>query len=726
MDKVAFPFSFKPSRAARAKPITEFNALEDYGSSLMSARGYDSDAQCMSTPRRADVLGRLPTSRGLQRMELSDLIERSQERASAERWAMSEAPSVSPPQESAFGMRFIPTPPSSLRGVPTPYHTPWGTGDNQAQSAHAQEVTKSPLLSDLKPRFMRSLPSLSSTTTQRGASISNQSQAMIPMTDLHTRTLPTDANKILPPHHGNAIVFSGSLPTPISKLVVPKTRDLSTGARSFTDPQLLNLSEVGIPNRLSPSNQSSAPVSVNQSLAGVIREVQQRIPVAPSDENLGFCKTSTTSVLSVPENNLHMAAPRDASSCYSRGASFSSECSPLDVNSRNQATGNDILIKPEMAGRLRVQSPILNVPDPKAEVYSRFKEHCDTGASPPFLSKSNQPDSSVSPRKVSIGWMSGGRRVGFGYSVVPEAGIEPQCHNESQNKYCEPNFNRPAGWRAEIDITDPGYHPGYKEPAESQIPTEFKEQPSIKEHDKHLAVIANNDSLRQYEATTFPRSANHSQRRNGYAVPPHMRGRTGSQCSREQDPQPIMTDKRISGSPHAPGLIPTVQVEHCEVPRTSHYTSQGNDNFARQWARYSRSTKGQSPVRQGIVPPQDGAFSVDRLDRSDETQRDFLDTEIETELDHEAEDITTELQTSSSRRSRWVRRFSRHWDGRGFSRHQQEASQSSSGNSYHDCDSNSPKRVNSTKSSPPDDLDCLEMPGSFEGSGWASRLSRFL
>lgn len=352
-------------------------------------------------------------------------------------------------------------------------------------------------------------------------------------------------------------------------------------------------------------------------------------------------------------------------------------------------------------------------------------EHCNNSASPPFLSTAGQASGSVSPRKVSVGWMSGGKRVGYGYSVVPETegGIEDQAES------CIPQFNRPAGWKGEIEIADPSFQQRKPQTSGSRTPAGSVREHSPNDHSELPTVMPSNGLPHQYEATTFPRATNPPQRRNGYHVPPYMRGSMGNHSSREQESLEL-TDEQTSGSLRAPGLIPMVKVEHCEVPPTAQYRGQGNDNFARQWARFNRSPN-TSPRRQREAIPlgaraQDGAFSVDRLDRPDGTEPDSFETEIDAEFENEAEDQTTELQESSSRPARWVRRFSRHWEGRRFARHQQEPSNSSSSHSYHDCESNSPKRTVSTKSNSPVDLECPEMPGSFEGSRWAGRLSRLI
>ncbi|KAJ5232327.1 hypothetical protein N7468_005283 [Penicillium chermesinum] len=678
LGKGGFPFSLRPSRSARTNPVIDVATLEEYGSSLMSDRVYDSDAQCITTPRRPDLLRKPPplAGHGLRRMELSDLIERSQERTSAERWAMSENSAAPASQESAFGMRFIPTPPTSLRGMPISFHTPQGTNEYQGQPSQASERRRHQLALDVKPKLMRSLPSLSSTATEHGRS---DIQSVVP-----------SMKQALTSRHGNGVASSGSLSVPSPGFMVPKARNLSSGTRSFTDPDLNGFNELSISKREASPAQSSALISDHPSLAEVIHEVQQGFLMAPSQEHVQIPRGPGNSMTSIPANPALMAGSHNASSCYSRGT-----------------IEKDVLFKHDLSGELGDQTPIIDIPDPKPEL--------------------GQASGSASPRKVSVGWMSGGRRVGYGYSAVPETG----SNNRSQDVCYYPQFNRPAGWKAEIELVDPSIQQEPREPSNSRTPVESANNVPYNKSDEDPAVDARYTPSRPNETTTFPSPSDSSQRRAGSPVPPYMRRSLENRTSREQGAPIILTDEATNGGLRAPGLTPMFQVDHCEIP-PSHHPSQANGKFARQWARLSQSAKAKSRAQRRNEHhggrAQDGKPSVDRFDRldpPDEAELGSIDAELTAEFDNEAEDRSTELQASVSRPGRWVRRFSRHWEGRRFSRYQQEISQSSSGNSYHDCDSTSLKRANSTKSNSPDE-NCLDMPGSFEGSRWASRLSRFL
>ncbi|KAJ6171982.1 hypothetical protein N7470_001049 [Penicillium chermesinum] len=321
LGKGGFPFSLRPSRSARTNPVIDVATLEEYGSSLMSDRVYDSDAQCITTPRRPDLLRKPPplAGHGLRRMELSDLIERSQERTSAERWAMSENSAAPASQESAFGMRFIPTPPTSLRGMPISFHTPQGTNEYQGQPSQASERRRHQLALDVKPKLMRSLPSLSSTATEHGRSTSNNSQGIDLLNSSDIQSVVPSMKQALTSRHGNGVASSGSLSVPSPGFMVPKARNLSSGTRSFTDPDLNGFNELSISKREASPAQSSALISDHPSLAEVIHEVQQGFLMAPSQEHVQIPRGPGNSMTSIPANPALMAGSHNASSCYSRG-----------------------------------------------------------------------------------------------------------------------------------------------------------------------------------------------------------------------------------------------------------------------------------------------------------------------------------------------------------------------------------------------------------------------
>ena len=688
----------------------------------MSERGYDSDAHFITTPRRGELLGRPPGNRPFRRMELSDLIEQSQERSEAERWALANNQNASPSQESAFGMHFIPTPPSSLRGPPTAFHTARETDESrvqQASSLRGEQPLTDPITNT---NFLRSLPSLSSIHPAPSASHSEHSPVIQISDNNSGRDLMTDWKQFLKASRDRyALGSSGSLAGPSTNLVVPKTRLPSNSARSFTDPRSVHLSEMGISNRLASHSQSSQVVSCSPSMAELVRKNRPGGLIAnSSQENMQLHQKSSTSALSgneTPHN--HVVGPRDTSSCYSRASPSSGNVS-LGGQSLRKLTQKVLNKSPEPQKtvsspqrRISSEGEATSVPAPRHTLLSRFQEHCDSESSgPPQFP--NVATGLVTPRKISVGWMSGGRRIGFGYSPVAEKDAEsPKKYDQTFSQ-----LSQVSGVNAEFTKTN---EPSGVSP--SHVRLEQVRRSSARQYTTPAPDYSKGSGN---EPSTVPRSIKSVKSNAGYSAFPHIRAML-NRSSHEQGPSTGVLEEDIRDL-CAPELTATVQTEYCQVPQTSHYTSQArnSESLSRQWARLNRTKDTSRPQITGPnavyrqQAPQDGAFSMDRLEDPGQ--------EYPAYNYREYQDQTPGLQSNPSRTSRWARKFSKYRESRKPSHvRQQELSQGSSG-PYQDCDSTnaSLKGAASTKSNATDDVDCLEMPGSFEGSRWASRISRML
>lgn len=689
----------------------------EYGNSLMSERGYDSDAHYITTPRHD--LARSPAGRGFRRMELSDLIEQSQERSEAERWALFNNPTATDSQESAFGMHFIATPPGTLRGPPTAFHTA-----RETDGSKYQPLTHSPLRVEqsqgipiLSKIFGGSLPSLSSNNDPGATHIEHSPVLDVPETS-SGRDLMSDWKQFMKTSRDRyGMGSSGSLPSPLADLVVSKTRQATNSARSFSDPRdprAIHLSELGISNRLVAFSESSQVGSCNPSTTELFYK-KRGATGGFSQENVQSPQ-SGISVISGNETPRNPNGQRDASSCYSKASPSSGSLSIGGLSFKKLTSKTtDSKPKPALQDILTSDSEAVNVPAPRRTLLSRFQEHCDSGSSdsPQFQ---NHPTGIVSPRKISVGWMSGGRRVGYGYNPVPgKEGGSPKKDNQSP-----PQLTQAPGLKAEY--TTNGAHGSASEyhqfekmaqssPREYGTPSPSHPRPPL------------------YEALTGPRSIKSAKSNVESAAPSHLRAIL-NRSSQEQNTITGFSegDSRLLC---ATELTPTVQSELSEIPQSAHYTSigQGNNTIANKWARLSRSMNKKSPFQDrktglGGVTNSGRLQEIVLADRSDETEPEFLDTDDR----DESEDQAHELQPNTSRVTRWADRFSRYRESRRPTTiRQQEPSQSSSGG-YQDCESASIslKRATSTRSNTTDDPDHFEMPGSFEGSRWASRLSRLL
>ncbi|KAJ5711548.1 hypothetical protein N7488_005704 [Penicillium malachiteum] len=712
--KSIFPFALKTSKSVPSRPKPDLTALENYGSSLMSERGYDSDAQYITTPRRGDHLGRSPGSRPFRRMELSDLIEQSQERSEAERWALENDRDVSQSQESAFGMHFIPTPPSTLRGPPTTFHTALDTDESKIQPGGSVTDDKPQLGPVTNADFVRSLPSLSS--THYDVSHSAHSPVINISETNSGRDLMSDWNQFLKMSRERyGLGSSGSLPGPSTNLVVPKRRQESHSARSFTDPCSVHLSELGISNKLASHSESSQIMSCGPSLTELVRPNRAGLFTNSSQENIQLRQNTSTSALSVNEQVHKPTGLRDVSSCYSQVSPSSGNVSLGEWSIRNltQKTPNK---SPAIQETMSSESEVANIPAPRNTLLSRFREHCDADTPGPPQSRS-LAIGHISPRKISIGWMSGGRRVGYGYSPVLGKGAEsPKKHEQ-----VTPQLSQITGLKAEFAKTNEA-----QGLSQSHVRLEEVRQASARHYTPPSPETQPRPSN---EPSTVPRSVKSAVSNRGHTVSPQLRAIL-NRSSQERGSTTGLTEESTRDL-CAPELTAAVQTEYCQIPQSSHYSSQGQggDSFAHQWARLSRSMNAQSrnpktthnAVCNQKQTPQDGAFSADCLE-SIEPAYPQLNSH------REYENQAHELQSKTSRATRWANRFSRYRESRKPSNNRQQEPSFASSGPYQDCDSTnaSLKRETSTKSNTTDDPDCLEMPGSFEGSRWASRISRML
>ncbi|KAJ5569868.1 uncharacterized protein N7459_009298 [Penicillium hispanicum] len=714
-----FPFSLKSSRSFTARPGAELTALEDYGSSLMSERGYDSDAQYISTPQRSDHLARSPASRGLGRLELSDLVEQSQERNEVEQWAMRDNRNISESQRSAFGMRFIPTPPQSVRNARTAFHAPSASGDGE----YAQGQPMSNM------NFVRSLPSLHSVNRELGTMTTEPSSADMVYNDSNEQNIMADWKRFLKTSRQRyGFASSESLTDPPRDIVVHKTRQAAQTphpSRSFTDPHSIHLNELGISNRLASQSASAETASRSPSLAELLRKNKFGLSMSSSQGNVRSRQNTAMSADLGPGLRSQATVQRDASSCYSRQESLLSANASADAQSAKMTTRKVQSSKAEGMERLgNGSASVNNVPAPDSIVLSRFREHCDSGTSKSLglPTRSNGTGDLGSPRKVSVGWMSNGRRVGYGYSLVSDSEGEQQCQPES-------TMVQSPGRKAEIVTAMEGIKKGRS--ASQGHPGDY-EQVAASTSQEHGSYLVTNHSHRpEREAATLPRAASSVQPIKGYIESPYLRGIIGNGSSRDQEPTPVPVKEENGAGHQVTELRPMIKSEPRQVSQNSQYKNRAGDNVGRRWARLSRTMSAQPRVRKDKEDRQKtwviGApYPVTRRDAvaSSSNEEDTVPEFLDAENHDENEDQASELQRNDSRAAKWALRFSKYRESKRLSSfHRQEPSQASSGG-YQDCESSSLKRTTSTRSNATEDQECLQMPGSFEGSRWASRISR--
>lgn len=715
--KIILPFSLKAR--STTKSGTELKILEDVGSSLMSERGYDSDARDIPTPTRANHMAASPVAQGFRRMELSDLVERSLEREESERWTTDQSPHNSDCRDSPLGMHYIPTPKSSLRGVPHPLR--------EANNQH-------PALKDERSRgehilqigLARSLPNMNTSSHGSGPSISTHSPAIVEPDVVDDINFLAHWDQYLRRGQKNGMATSGSVPNLSTDALVAQGRQPGTSAMSLTDLRALHLGDLEISYRLASQTMSSGFGSHNTSSVDLARNNRHGQFMSSSHENLQPRQRSQQGRI----------GRRDPSSFYSHQGSHPSS---KDTSPRVQSLTH--IEKPIQFNQGTDGKPQGDCADIGFIHESRFREHCDAANSPPHHhGQLYGPNNLRFPRRVSAGWMSGGRRVGYGYS--PVSGAEDA---QTQHQDDDGHSSEVAGWRPpmknERQIQSPSQdcRMGPQEAMESTIkePRPIPPPMNPKRHELGAATVP--------QTRISPHSA------KDYPMPPYLRAFIGSRVDRsslDYETGAVWVDETNPPNFRAPEVPPTTQNEHCEVPQSSHYSTHPNDASATRWARLSRSMNVQLRARKngegldgheigsyGDLRPAIGHF-VGSLRDTAETPMGRFETEhsamepLTADQHDEEKDQAGQMHSSNSRSSRWLLKLSKREASRRLSNmNNQETSQASA--AFLECDSSSAKRTNSTKSSGAEDpasvyQDCLRMPGSFDGSRWANRGSKVL
>ncbi|KAJ5215958.1 uncharacterized protein N7498_002365 [Penicillium cinerascens] len=714
--KLALAFSLKSG--STKKLGTELTVLEDIGSSLMSERGYDSDARNISTPTRANHMGGSPVARGFRRMELSDLVERSQERDESERWATDQSQNNLDSHDSPFGMHYISTPKSSLRGISRPTREmdsqcP-GLGEHSGQMGLA-----------------RPFPSLTASSQESGLPLSRYSPILGGPEGADDMNLMTHWDQYLKRGQKNGMVTSGSVPDLSTGVLVSKKRQITTSGLSLADPRTLHLGDFGISHRLASQTMSSGSMSSPD----LVRN-NRNGPFMSSQENLQPRQRS-------PQGQMRRL--RDPSSLYSHQSSHPSSTNAASrVHSPGSPTEKPMYTSQGIKEQAQGEGPAEN----NGFVYeSRFREYCDTVNSPSsYQGQPCGPNDRGSPRRVSAGWMSGGRRLGYGYSPVPGAEDtqyqqEDDCVHANQGPYpviADANTKNECGGQSQGCRRDP----------QETVETNFQEPNPIpppmnpKRHENGPATVP--------RATTSHRST------MNFPVPPYSRAFMGSRTnrsSRDYETGAVWVDEINIPDLRAPEVPPTTQIKHCEVPPSSHYSTHPNHASASRWSRLGQSMNVQPRARKNgegldghgtgsncnsrsAIGQSAGNLEGPAKAPSEHHAREHLESNpLGTRHLGDGEDQAGQAHPTNSRSSRWLLRLSKRRASRRLSNiHHQESSQESSQASsapFHECDSSSARRTSSTKSSGAEDpasayQDCLHMPGSFDGSRWANRSSRVL
>jgi len=711
--KLAFPFSLKSM--STPKPGTELTAIQDIGSSLMSERGYDSDARNLSTPTRAnpmDPTGDSPGARGFRRMELSDLVERSQERDESERWARDQSQNNPNARHSPFGMHYIPTPKSSMRRSRSPIREV-----SSYRSARADDRVGGE--NGMQMGFARSLPNLNASSQESGLPLSKHSPALGGLEGANNSNSTVHWDPYLERGQKNGLASLGSVPNLSTDVLVSKKRQTTTSGVSVTDPQTLNLSDFGISHRLASQTMSSGSMSFNLSSPDLVRNNRYDPFMSSSQENLQPCQRP-------PQG---MSRLRDPSSFYSQPGSH-----PSSRNTSPRARSPERPMPANQAIKEKVRGEVPAV-DNGFVHESRFHEHCDAVNSPSHhQGQPYDPNEPVPPRKVSAGWMSGGRRVGYGYSpVVGPEEAENQCADDSANSK-QALHRKPCAVMADANTKNE------RDPQSQRFRMGRQETVETAVQEPHPIPPPMNPKRHASDAVTVPRTRTSPRATNDYHMPPYLRASMESQAngsSRDYEIGAVWVDEIGTLDFRTPDVSPTTPNEQSKIPQSSHYSTYPNDASASRWAHLGRSMVQPQSRKNGehFVGHETGTDcdprsamgqSVGNLGDTAEGPSEHFATEHHAEHHREVKDQAGQMHTNSSRTARWLPRLSKCRANRRLSTiHQQEASQASSA-AFLERDSTDSTKSSMTGDSASAYQECLRMPGSFDGSRWANRGSRVL
>ncbi|KAJ9218644.1 hypothetical protein DTO169C6_9034 [Paecilomyces variotii] len=464
------------------------------GSGLVNENEYDSDAQCISTPKGSIQAVQLSSTKSSSKSpgslhherEFTIREESEQSGSAAEPRDISQtdngAPQIGGRNGSVEQVRHSPL---VCNGHPSAKQPSTASSVNEANGRQRTEVTRSE-----PPRSLSHdntgpssheqdiLVQRSSSSSDHGHVIQHKdSMSLMRARGLSTNKTPYDRAQ----SNDSSCTGDDALSAEIMKIqisetpVYPRSRTdtpssfdgnkpplshfyrSQTHLRSLSEPDCIRLHEMNISKRLA-SVSADYPISSGDQLpfpdhSIFYNSLRQQTILS------GNASTSETPRLS-PSNNQR---GRNVSSFYmsqtsSVPSNYGNSIDQLRLEVPAPSYSKDVIVLSKRHGRARGASRYSALPSdlfsPKGDsrtlpsngllsavddtvpqttgTQSKFKEQFEP-ASPNTNSAAIGTEETVS-RRVSVGWMSGGRRLGFGYAFVPSEGTEgskPQISDTS-------------------------------------------------------------------------------------------------------------------------------------------------------------------------------------------------------------------------------------------------------------------------------------------------------
>ncbi|KAJ5747709.1 uncharacterized protein N7511_009405 [Penicillium nucicola] len=685
----------------------------------MSARGYDSDAQCIGTPQHLSPLNASPINPTFRRMGLNDIIERSREREDSELWAENGVQTHANGREPPFGMHFVPTPPGSLRGRPRV---------TRAKPATATSSQSVPSLGDSRSgqqnSFTKSLPSLHpSQEIVPGQEHLRARDGVVGSSAENLQGLGADWLQYMGGSpQGYRTASSGSIYNPSQDLSVSKTRPQPSSHRTDHEPRVPCLGDMGISQRLAGTALGSGQTSANTSASDVTHQNKYGSFMASQENVASSSKSEASTIVGLEAQKQAMLHKRDVSSFYSRQSSNpSGEASPAAQSLRARPTnlrGIPVFYQ-DMLDKTHVNKPYPRKESPKGKFGEHFRD-----SNMISVQDQSTPSEIAGQRKVSPGWMTGGRRMGYGYSMVDNAEGEPRQVDGAGSPLPH------GGWRNQTPEPTPGNIQMREMNASIQYQTGMTQSPGSGPPEQGPSGSPS-DNRRFFT----PRSPDKAL--DEFISTPErwarIQGRSAQAYNSAPLPADLAADKMTVANPLGP--IPIRDQQKEDFFRKGVDYVEDSETFLGRWTKNSRGkeivprplkiNKGNSfkseqrRSSQELPPPVQHRFSMDQTNRP---QSVYFDSRDDGGTDQVEETPTR------SRSGRWILRFSRNRESKRRSNLPPKEPSQNSSMEYDDSGRQELGRTNSTRSDMAEELasayqECIAMPGAFYGSKWASRTS---
>jgi hypothetical protein len=388
----------------------------------MSERGYDSDAQFISTPTH-----------------LADNVKAA---ASIGRQSVPPAQPYRNGGNSLFADEKRPLYQHTEVSLSSPEHEGWSP-----QAMHGFFISHEPKVQSPKARGS---PRPSARINDEATPGENNANCgAVPIASASATSLNLfDGRDIIPPtlqEQPGPPGRGSNVPDHPLNLVIPSTEQASelliTKRRqrhqvSISEDQSIHLTDLNISKMLASASTSPRILSPSQSSYENPHGSNSGTWAAQyQGGSLGSPARVLTPVWDGGVLKLAVQDARQASSCYSPRTSSASADAPADIEKTNMnQNGREISRSRTPFAALSPNASSRNVPFSETHVpsldggslgktdalKSRFTEQFDLNRSITSLGSVAMSNGMTSPRKVSIGWMSGGRRLGYGYTVVDE------------------------------------------------------------------------------------------------------------------------------------------------------------------------------------------------------------------------------------------------------------------------------------------------------------------